>query len=275
MAHLESDRGRSASKPAYAGLNGRFTLTEPRLQLILPWIITLIVLTAWELGVRRGVIPALYFPAPSTILRTLVRLTALGVLLQQTGATLSRMFWGTLAGAGLGLALGLLLGYSRGLRTVVEPFLAAAHPVPKIAILPLIMVIFGIGDLSLIIVIATAAFFPVLINSMVGVTQIHPIHFDVARSYAAGPWQLFRRVVWPAGLPLVLTGLRLGVNMSLLVTVAVEMIGASRGLGAMLWMGWTTMRIEEIYAALFVIVVLGLLLNSTINRLTKRLVPWQ
>jgi len=106
------------------------------------------------------------------------------------------------------------------------------------------------------------------------VRHINPIYFDVARNHRASRGKVFRRVVVPGSLPAILTGLRLAVNTTLLVTVAVEMVSAYQGLGAMIWMTWNTMRIEEIYVALLTITVLGIIFTLLLQRLATRLTPW-
>lgn len=174
-----------------------------------------------------------------------------------------------------GLMLGLAMGWSRSLRMVIDPLIAAAHPVPKIAILPLIMILFGIGESSKIVVIAVATFFPMLINTVAGVRQINPIHFEVAENYGASLNKIFTRVIMPGSLPLVLTGARLALNMALLVAIAVELVSAQEGLGAMIWLAWQTFRTEELYVSLFVTAALGMILNFLLQRMTLYLVPWQ
>jgi NitT/TauT family transport system permease protein len=167
------------------------------------------------------------------------------------------------------------MGWSRRLRIVIDPFIAAAHPIPKVAVLPLILILFGIGETSKVIVIGVAAFFPMLINTMVGVRQISPIHFEVAANYGASRWKVFTRVVLPGSLPLVLTGMRLALNLALLVTIVVELLLGEKGLGAMLWFARETLRTEELYAGLFVISVLGISINLFLQRLSAHLAPWQ
>ena len=137
------------------------------------------------------------------------------------------------------------------------------------------MVIFGVGDVSRVIVIAAGAFFPFLINTMSGVSQINPIHFDVAHSYRAGRLRIFRRVVLPGAMPSILAGVRLGLNSALLLAIAVEMVSTRDGLGGMIWLSWTTLRTEEIYAVLVVTVAFGLAVNLALAWATKILVPWQ
>jgi NitT/TauT family transport system permease protein len=123
--------------------------------------------------------------------------------------------------------------------------------------------------------VATAAFFPLLINTVAGVQQIPPQHFEVARSYGASPLKQFQRVVAPGSLPYVLAGLRLGLNGALLLTIAVEIVSSGSGLGADIWLAWMTMRVENLYATLAVITLIGLVLNGGLNWLARRLLPWQ
>lgn len=275
MAYLEGDRTGSASQLADARLAVEQEPEGSRLLAWLPLAISVAILLVWEFVARQGWVPALFFPAPSTVARTMVKLGLEGTLLQNTGITLVRIALGVLVGGGLGALLGLVMGMSRPLRRVAEPFVSAAHPIPKIAIFPLILIVFGIGESSRVAVVALAAFFPVLISTMNGVSQIQSIYFEVAQNYGAGRLQEFTRVVLPGSLPSMLTGLLLALNIALLLCIAVEMISATRGLGAMIWMSWQTLRTEELYAALLVIVVLGISFNVLFHRLLQRLVPWQ
>lgn len=242
------------------------------------WITVFLIITPliiWEALARTVTISPLFFPAPSVILLTFVQLIMNGKLLSHLGITLWRVFLGFFLGIVPGLILGLAMGWSRGLRVIVDPLIAAAHPVPKIAILPLIMIFFGIGEASKIVVIAVAVFFPILINTVAGVRQIHPIHFEVAQNYGAGLSKIFTRVVLPGSLPLVLTGLRLALNMALLLAIAVELVSAQEGLGAMIWLAWQTLRTEELYVSLFTTAALGMIFNLLLQRITQHFIPWQ
>jgi len=174
-----------------------------------------------------------------------------------------------------GLVLGLAMGSSSRLRTVLDPLVAALHPLPKIAVLPLIMIIFGIGEASKVVVIAIACFFPMLLSTAAGVRQIHPIYFQVAENYGARLLQVFTRVVLPGSLPLVLSGLRLALNTALLLAIAVELVAAREGLGSMIWFAWETLRTEDLYATLATTAALGISFNLVVQRLTAKLVPWQ
>lgn len=198
-----------------------------------------------------------------------------GKLTVDLGYTLFRLTLGLALGGSLGLFLGLLMGWSDRVRGIAEPVVAATHPLPKLALLPLALIIFGIGESSKVVLIALAAFFPMVINSMAGVRQIDKLTWEVVYLYRARGWIIFRRVIWPGSLPLVLTGLQLALNAALLVTVSVELLSARQGLGATIWLAWQTLRTEELYATLLVIALVGLSSNKLLNWATLHLLPWQ
>jgi len=275
MAHLEGDRRGSAQGLARPSLTIQGRLGPRPFTGWLPLGLIVVLLLLWEAGARAGVVSALFFPAPSTIARSFARMLAEGTLQSNITASLGRIVLGVLLGGVPGILLGLLLGWSRRLRSVVDPLIAAAHPVPKIAILPLIMLIFGVDEAPKVVVAATGAFFPIVINTMAGVRQIHPIHFEVAKNYGATRLKVFSRVVLPGSLPLILTGLLLALNVTLLLTISVEMVSSHTGLGALIWASWETMRVEELYVSLMIITLFGVGVNFAVQRLTKLLVPWQ
>jgi ABC-type nitrate/sulfonate/bicarbonate transport system permease component len=241
------------------------------------WLMALcaVFLGIWEWAAWNGVVSSFYFPPPSAQLRTLVHLVNSGTMALHLKSTLIRLICGFLFGAIPGLVLGLGMGWSRRLHHFFDPLIAAIHPLPKVALFPLLLIILGLGESSKIAAIALAAFFPMLINAMAGVQQIHPVHFEVARSYGAGRRQIFSRVVFPGSLPLVLTGARLALNVAWLVTIAVELVAAREGLGAMIWLARETLHTEEIYVTLGIISLLGLLGNWILQQAGRRLVPWQ
>jgi len=232
-------------------------------------------LAAWEFGARRGWIPSLFFPAPSTVFHRLVDLSESGELAKHVSATVARMAVALVLGGGFGLVLGLLLGYSPRLRVVVDPFIAALHPVPKMALLPLILLIFGLGFFSKALAVAISAFFPMVINTMAGVLQIDPNYYDVAKLHGVGRRQIFWRIVLPGSMPMTLAGARMALNRALGATIGLELITAQNGLGSMLFFAWQTYRTEELYATIFVIAVFGYLFRRIVNTVAARLVPWQ
>ncbi|MCZ7552851.1 MAG: hypothetical protein B6D39_06990 [Anaerolineae bacterium UTCFX2] len=275
MAHLENVGRRSQERPEHSFMR----MTGERLWLRLePWLPILIVglgLIGWETASRAGLLSPLFFPPPTKILNTLLQMIINGKLLPHLSATLSRLAIGFSIGGLSGLVLGLGMGWSPRLRTVVDPLIAALHPIPKIAIFPLIMIIFGIGEASKVVAIAIAAFFPMLINCMSGVRQLNPVYFEVTENYGASAWKTFSRVVFPGSLPSIFTGVRLAVNMAMVIAIAVELLAAKEGLGVIIWFSWQTLRIEELYASLIVIGVLGFGINLAIQSISRKLAPWQ
>ena len=275
MADLADAGGRSAQGTGSPDALRRPSRRFHGREWVLAPIIIATVLIVWEALWRTGTVSSLFFPGPSHIARTLGHLVREGELARSLAATVRRVALGFALGAGPALVLGLAMGRSRALRSVVDPLIASVHPVPKIAILPLIMLLFGMGEVSKVVLVALGAFFPVLINTVAGVKQISPIHFDVAENYGAGRFKIFSRVLLPGNLPMILAGMRLAVNIALLLTIAAEMRFAEQGLGLIVWSAWETLRTEELYAGLAVIAVFGVGLNLTLQSLTRRLVPWQ
>lgn len=230
--------------------------------------------SSWEILSQVGFISPLLAPAPTAVIRALITAFTSGEIGPHILITLYRVVSGILIGGSAGLVMGLLMGTSRRLRDIADPFVAAIHPIPKIAILPVVMALLGIGDRSRIAVISLAVFFPMMINTMNGVLQISQTHLDVARNYGATGIKLFRRVVLPASLPMVLSGLRIAVNLALLITISVEIAGATKGLGALIWISWEVMRIEVLYASLLVIMALGISANLLVRFISDAVAPW-
>jgi len=167
------------------------------------------------------------------------------------------------------------MGLSRPLRAVVEPLIAATYPVPKSSILPLALLVFGLGEPSKIFMVAIGVFFPVVINATTGVLGIDKIFLDVGRNYQASRWAMFRTIALPGALPVIMTGVRLGIGMGLVLIAIAEMVGAKSGLGYMIWSAWETFSVEQMYVGLFVIAIIGFVLTVAVNELERVLVPWR
>jgi NitT/TauT family transport system permease protein len=229
----------------------------------------------WELAARLGLIDVRFFPAPSKVFAVMWSLIENGMLVTNVWASLQRLFWGILWGGIPALILGVAMGMFRTLRVIVEPIIAATYPIPKSAILPLILLIFGLGEPSKIVMVATGVFFPILINSMAGVLEINKIHFDVSRNFGAGGFQTFRTVALPGALPLIMTGVKLGVGLGLVLIAIAEMVGAKSGLGYMIWNAWEILSVETMYVGLITIAVLGLMFTLVLNEIERLIVPWK
>jgi NitT/TauT family transport system permease protein len=229
----------------------------------------------WEAAARAGIIDTRFFPAPSSIVAASLRLADSGELLANTLISLQRLFIGLVVGGVPALVLGIAMGLSRLLRATVNPLVTATYPIPKSAILPLVLLIFGLGEGSKIAIVAIGVFYPIAINATSGVLEINKIYLDVGKSFKAGRWNTFRTIALPGALPFIMTGIRLGAGLGLVLIAIAEMIGAKSGLGYMIWSAWETFAVERMYVGLFVIAIIGFLLNFGIERLERIVIPWK
>ena len=245
------------------------------LQRLLPALVIGGLLALWESQSRAGNISSLFFPAPTKIASATIDDVFDGGLLGDAGITIRRALLGFVFGGSAGLLLGFGMGRSTSLRNALDPIIAMFHPVPKLALFPLALIIFGIGDTAFTVIIALSAFFPMVITTMTGVRQLDPIYFDVATVYDAAPRDVLRRILLPGTLPVALAGARLALNSALVVTVALELTMPSSGLGSVIWRAWETLVTTRLYSGIFFIAVIGGSLNALLTQLRKRLVPWE
>jgi NitT/TauT family transport system permease protein len=229
----------------------------------------------WETAARFHWIDVRFFPAPSTIMATFSKMISSGEILSHLFISLQRIGWGFALGAIPALILGLAMGLFRWLRTVLDPLVAFAYPIPKSSILPLIMLIFGLGEMTKIVTVALGVFFLVLINTIAGVRNINPIYLDAAKNFGAGYIDTIIHVALPGALPLIFTGLKLGLGAGLILIVIAEMVGARNGLGYLIWESWQAFAVARLYVGLAVIGLLGYLSTILMDELEKRLVPWK
>jgi NitT/TauT family transport system permease protein len=241
---------------------------------VLALLSPVVILLAWEVASVTNLIDRRFFPAPSQIVDTFTEKLDDGTLQFHALASLQRAVIGFLLGAIPGVTLGLTLGLFRGPRLVLGPIVAALYPVPKIAIFPLLLLIFGFGDPSKWAIVAIGVFFLTFYNTLGGVLQIPPIYFDVAANAGASRAQVFRGVAFPAALPSIFTGVRLATGTTFIVLAASEFVGARSGLGYFIWASWQTLQVERMYVGIIVISVLGYLTLQLINLVESRVVPW-
>jgi len=217
----------------------------------------------------------LFLPAPWVVIGALLELAHKGQLWVHVAATLERVAVGFAAGAVLALALGLLAGQIRAVRNVVEPVIELLRPIPPLAVLPLFIVWVGIGEASKVGFITYATFFPMFVTTVHGVTQIDGRLLRAAQSLGARPRHLFLRVILPAALPDVLTGLRLGVALSFFVIVISEFVGAESGLGYLINDGRNFFLVPQMLGAAVLLGLLGYAGNALVRVLERRVLRWQ
>ena len=251
--------------------------TERALSVLSP----LVLLALWELFARLGVMDTRFFPAPTSILRVLWQMLQpsprypTGELWAQVSISLSRIAVGFLLGAIPGVILGLAMGLFAPIRAIVQPLVDATFPIPKAALLPLFIMIFGIGEESKYAIIAAAVIYLVLINTAAGVRNIDRIYLDVGQNFRASRLMMFTDIALPGALPMIVTGIKLGSGVALLVLVTAEFVGARSGIGYLIWTSWQVFQVEKMYVGLMVIAVIGFLLAILLNWLQRLLVPWK
>jgi ABC-type nitrate/sulfonate/bicarbonate transport system permease component len=227
----------------------------------------------WEVFADIHVIDTRFFPAPSSIAGTFKTLIMNGQLLANTTISLERLFFGFLLGAIPALIIGLTMGLYRPVRALVEPLIQGTYPIPKSAILPLILLIFGLGEPSKIVMVAIGVFYPVVINTVSGVLQIPKIYLDVGHNFGANRWNMFTTIALPGALPFIMTGVKLGAGLGLILIAIAEMIGAQSGLGYMIWNAWQILSVNTMYVGLIMIALVGFALTAILNEVERLLIP--
>lgn len=235
----------------------------------------LALLLLWELCARASWIDTRFFPAPTVIAAKLFELAGSGELWINLSASLQRLLWGSLLGGIPALMLGIVMGLYRPLHAAIDPLISATYPIPKSAILPLILLVFGLGEASKIVMVALGMFYPVVINTIIGVRQIDKIYLDVGKNFRASRWQTFRTVALPGALPSIMAGIKLGIGMGLILIAIAEMVGAKTGIGFMIWDAWQVLSVETMYVGLLVISILGFCLTLILNEIEGWLLPWK
>ncbi len=217
----------------------------------------------------------IFFPGPWVVIGKIVDMGTRGHLALHVGATLERVAIGFVTGALLALALGIPAGRLRPLGNLVEPIVEVLRPIPPLAVLPLFIVWVGIGEASKVLFITYATFFPMFVTTVHAVRQVDPLLLRAARSLGARRAQLFLRVVVPAAMPDIFTGLRLGVALSFFVIVISEFIGAEEGLGYLINDGRNFFLVPQMLGAAIVLGLCGYAANAILRLVERRLLAWQ
>ena len=229
------------------------------------------VLAAWEALARTRAVPAVFLPSLGAVAGELAHLASTGDLWRSVGASLGRIGAGFVLGSATGLIVGVLAGVSRRAEAVAEPLIAAVYPIPKIALLPLLILWLGIGEAPKIALIAVGAFFPVAIGTATAIRDVDPLLIRAAQSFGAGRLQIITKVQLPASVPVVFASLRLAAGRSLLLVVSAEMIAATAGIGYLILYAGDLMQTSRLLAGIVVLSVLGLLSTAGLATLERRL----
>ena len=238
------------------------------------WLPVLFI-AAWQVLVQIGILNSVLFPAPLTLLRSAGTMLSTGELPRHFRISLIRLASGLAIGAALGSFYGLAMGASLRVRQSLEGPLSALYSTPKLALLPVVMLLVGVGEWAGILLIASTSFTMMAVHCLDAVRNLDRGYVDLARNYGAGNKELFFKVYLPGCMPQIFTGFRLSAGQALVMTISVEMIMASHGMGSLIWMAWQTFTPDRLYIAVFVVAGTGALLHYTLLYVEKLLIPWK
>ncbi|MEI6437438.1 MAG: ABC transporter permease [Candidatus Omnitrophota bacterium] len=235
----------------------------------------LFLLALWEVAARLNWIDHRFFPAPSLIFRELWSQLITGNLGSDVAVSLLRLACGLLIGGIPAMIIGILMARSRLAHDLFHPLVVAGYPVPKIAILPLIILMFGLGEWSKIVIIAAGTFFLMALSVLEGVSRIEKRYFSIARLLRLSAAEEWRSIIIPAAMPALLHGLKLSVGSGFMLLVASEFFASHSGIGYRIWASWENFNITALYGGLFTIMLLAIGLQAGIETIEKRALPWR
>jgi NitT/TauT family transport system permease protein len=232
-------------------------------------------LLAWYLITRYSGIPNFILPSPLSVWTRFLRALWDGSLIYHTGVTLSEIVLGLLVGITFATVVGYGLAKSRSLEKVLSPYLVASQAIPVVAIAPLLVIWLGNGILSKVVICALIVFFPVLVNTIVGVRAVPTALYDLMNSLHASRSQILWKVEVPASLPVFLGGLRVGATLSVIGAIVGELVSAENGLGFLLQLGDFQYDTPMVFVAVFMLIALALILYGIVTLLERRFLKWQ
>jgi ABC-type nitrate/sulfonate/bicarbonate transport system permease component len=237
---------------------------------------TLVLIVAlWQAGASAGIIPTLFLPAPISIARALWTLTLSGELWSNLSVSLERLAVGWIVGTVFGIGMGLAVGLWSALRSPGMAVVSALFPIPKIALVPLFIIWFGIGEGSKLVTLAFGVFFPTVIATAGGVDNVPRGLIRMAQSFGLSRRAIIWKIVLPAALPAILSGFRVTTSIAIVLLVAAEMIGAERGIGAFVLSAGNLYDTDNLLAGIVVLSVLGLVVSWIIGRLERFFLSWR
>lgn len=243
---------------------------------ILPALSIVVFFVAWQLLVDLRNIPPIYLPSPLAIMHALVSMIEDGSLFYNLAATMLRIAVGFLLAAIIGIVVGVVMGMSRIVERIADPWIAALYPLPKISLIPLLIIWLGTGEAYKIVISAVTAFFPIVMSTYAGVRQVDRELVKAAEDLGANRRQTQLNVVLPAAIPTIFAGLQLGMGVTIILVVAAEMIGGSSqgGMGNLLIQAGQVLETEKVFAALITLTLMGAVIMKSQQWLDRKLTPW-
>ena len=241
-----------------------------------PYLVIAAVLVAWELTVRLNGIAPIFLPAPSAILKYLVEMTLDGSMPYHLSVTFLRIIVGFGVAAVTGILVGIAMGMSPLTARIFDPWIGAFYPLPKISLIPLLIIWLGTGESYKIVISAVSAFFPVVISTYAAIRQVDSGLMKAAKDLGANTRQIQYNVVIPAALPGIFSGLQLGMGVTIIMIVAAEMIGGTSdsGMGFLLIHAGQVLETEKVFAGLIVLAIFGAVVTGAQKRIDRLIAPW-
>ncbi len=242
---------------------------------VLGWGSVALVIIVWEVAARVTGVSSLYLPRPTQIVVSLIEMFRNGALIVDLGWTLYRIFAGFGLAIVVGTGLGIWIATSFRVRAIADMFIAMLYPLPKVTLIPLLVIWLGTGGPFMLTISFLGAIFPIVINTALGVRQCDPGLVLAARDLGASPQQIVRRVLLPSAIPSIFAGIRLGLGVSIILVVAAEMVVGKLGLGARLYLSGQILETEQVFAVLIVLATLGIVVTKTQDFIDKKLGRWR
>lgn len=245
-----------------------------RIELGLGIAVPVMLFVVWQIASVNGFMDRRFFPAPTDIWATGYTMVVEGQLNDHAIASIRRTLFGFLLGCTTGVAAGVALSMSRLARAALEPLLYGLWTVPKLALLPMLLLIFGLNERPIIILIGINCFFLCCIPTLASMLTVSFPYREAATSFGATRWQMLRHVTFPAALPQIFVALRLCAGASILVLVAVEFVSSQKGMGFIIWNSWSLFLADRMYVGIVLVATVGALFTMTIGAVGHWLSPW-
>ncbi len=253
----------------------RVAQREKIISLALGGSVILLFLIGWEILFQSKIVNPLFISAPSRVVLAGITIIKDGTLLHHLGISAREFALGYGAAVVVGFPIGIILGWFKLARATFGPFIAAMQATPRIALMPLFIIWFGLGMTSKIIIVLLSAIFPLIVNLQVAMGTIDADLVQVARSYGATRWQIFRTIALPTSVPFLITGLRLAAGRGLLGVIVAEVFGGAEGIGYMIQYAGSTFQTDKVFAGVLVVAVTGITLDVVLDRLGRHFGKWR
>jgi ABC-type nitrate/sulfonate/bicarbonate transport system permease component len=253
----------------------KYKIRRRRIEIALGVTVPVLLLLGWQLASTTGTLDQRFFPAPSDLWSTGVHLYANGQMEDFLRKSFARVFQGFFLGSAAGLLIGIGLGSSRTVRAALEPLVYALWTIPKLALLPLLLLIFGLGELPVVLLIAIECMFLVLIPTVSAIVSVPEPYREAAASFGASPRQMLRYVTLPAALPQMFVALRLAAGASVLVMVAAEYVDGKPGVGFFIFNSWQLFATKQMYVGIVTVAVAGAIWTLIVTGVGRVLTRWE